>query len=289
MNHSVSARRGYVHGLFRIFHLTDIPCQEIPLHFHDFRKMVILLQGNIFYDIEGRRYPLEAGDLVLVDAGELHRPVLSTDPGSTYERIIIYFSDEYLNSHADAGLDQCFRLLKQGLPPVIRGRSLPEDLQTRLIPGLAESIPDNPAAEQLMQRCRLTELLLQLNLSLTDRQSAFRDPVTRNPAVQQLMLYLTEHLTDSLNIEDAARLVHLDRSYLMHVFKAETGSSIMSYVTEKRLFLAQNMLLQGIPACDVCYRSGFTNYTSFYRAYRNRYGCSPRSGLRAAAIDPGLE
>lgn len=280
MNSPMYSRRGYVSGLFRIFHLSDIPSQEIPLHFHDFRKIVILLRGTHFYDVEGKRYLLEPGDIVLVEAGELHRPVLPADGIGEYERIIIYFSPEFFAEHKEAKLDACFRLRHSGASPVIRGRFLPSELLSRMIPALTESL-DDPMANALLERCHLTEFLLHLNHALSNRTPRFREPAARNPAVQTLMKYLNEHLTEEIDIAAAADVVHLDRSYLMHIFKAETGSSILGYVTEKRLFLAQSLLLAGSSPTEACYKSGFTNYTSFYRAYKNRYGTSPRGGIGA--------
>ena len=40
------------------------------------------------YCIEGRSYELKEHDIVLVNAGEVHKPILNDD--SIYERIIIY-------------------------------------------------------------------------------------------------------------------------------------------------------------------------------------------------------
>ena len=61
------------------------------------------------------------------------------------------------------------------------------------------------------------------------------------------MEYIHQNLTrDDLNTDQIAESVFLNRSYVMHLFKAETGYTIGSYITEKRLFLARGYLAEGL-------------------------------------------
>ena len=72
----------------------------------------------------------------------------------------------------------------------------------------------------------------------------------------------------------------LNRSYLMHLFRDETGYTIGKYITEKRLYLANHAIEQGVSVTDACYQSGFRNYTTFYQAYRNKYHKSPKQARK---------
>lgn len=273
-------RKGYVEGLFKIFHLNDLPREEIGIHYHDFRKMVLLLEGNLFYDIEGSRYELKAGDMVLVDAGELHRPVLLSGPDTHYERIVIYFSDLFFDKYREAELDACYQRIRHGAPHVLAFGTTDPILQPGDLAELTGQFAGQEAVRNLMQECHLVRLLLKVNEMLKRKGIGYAEPITRNSSVRRVMQYLSEHLTEEIDIRQTAAYIHLDPSYLMHLFKAETGSSIMGYVTEKRLFLAQSLIRDGMPAMTAGERSGFGNYSSFYRAYRKRYGCSPGSGVR---------
>ena len=61
----------------------------------------------------------------------------------------------------------------------------------------------------------------------------------------------------------------------MHTFKKETGCTIGSYITTKRLLLARDMIRDGSSvsaACDAC---GFGSYSSFIRAYRKQFHSTP--------------
>ena len=77
-------RQGFLKEDFRLFHLKDkvSPCYEF--HYHDFLKIMVLLEGKVNYVIEGRSYSLHPFDIVLVGRGQIHRP--EVDPGQPYER-----------------------------------------------------------------------------------------------------------------------------------------------------------------------------------------------------------
>ena len=68
---------GYLTSSFKLFHLKDQNKKEFSYHYHDFHKILILLNGDITYCIEGRSYQLAPNDIVLVHAGEVHRPIIS--------------------------------------------------------------------------------------------------------------------------------------------------------------------------------------------------------------------
>ena len=101
-------KTGYLHHDFKIFHLTDHEMSTYDFHYHDFHKLLFFLSGNVTYCIEGKSYQLTPGDLVLVRAGEVHRPVIhDTTP---YERMIIYVSPDFAVASSDkmVSLNQCF-------------------------------------------------------------------------------------------------------------------------------------------------------------------------------------
>ena len=91
------AKTGYLTESFKIFHLKDEHKLNIDFHYHDFHKILIHLRGNVSYCIEGRSYDLKENDIVLVNAGEVHKPILNDD--SIYERIIIYISKNFANEN----------------------------------------------------------------------------------------------------------------------------------------------------------------------------------------------
>ena len=60
-------KQGYLEGDFHLFHIKDRLQRTYNFHYHDFLKILVHLEGNVIYTIEGRSYSLCPGDIVLVD------------------------------------------------------------------------------------------------------------------------------------------------------------------------------------------------------------------------------
>ena len=101
-------KRGYLLEDFRLFHLRDARGVKTEYHYHEFCKLLLLLSGSGSYTVEGLRYPLSPGDLVLLNSHCVHR--CEFDPGRPYERVILYISPDLLHreSTEDCRLEDCF-------------------------------------------------------------------------------------------------------------------------------------------------------------------------------------
>ncbi len=110
---------GYLTTDFKMFHLKDEEMRSFHYHYHDFHKILILLNGDVTYCIEGRSYDLKKNDIVLVHAGEVHKPVIHSD--AVYDRIIIYVSPDFLTSYrdSDSDLSLCFQKAVLMISPLV--------------------------------------------------------------------------------------------------------------------------------------------------------------------------
>ena len=94
------------------------------------------------------------------------------------------------------------------------------------------------------------------------------------------MHYINGHLTDHLDIDTLAGIFYISKYYMMRLFKAETGYTIGSYITYRRLLFARELILDGMPITEACFASGFRDYSTFSRAYKSEFSEAPRSLLR---------
>lgn len=274
--------RGYLKESFQIFHLSEPLQKEVPFHYHEFLKIFILIHGNISYIVEGKEYDLHPYDIVLIDAGEIHRPVLHDENG--YERIIIYVSQDFLSSYSQENLQKCFQKEQKRASHVIRYSSDKPSFASHRLMEMTASACQNIYAGKLLQKCRLLEFLILLNDAIIHQKNLYAAPTSQNENILKILRYINSNLTQNLTISQIADAVHLNRSYLMHKFKEETGYTVKEFITEKRLFLAGNYIKNGVPLTEACYRSGFSNYSSFYRAYIEKYGHSPKEQKSHASM-----
>jgi AraC-like DNA-binding protein len=84
------------------------------------------------------------------------------------------------------------------------------------------------------------------------------------------------------DIAQLAGMVGLSSSRLSHLFKRDTGRDLRSFLTERRLQAAAQMLLRDATSVKVVsYSVGYRHPASFVRAFRKRFGAAPKK-FRAA-------
>ncbi len=95
--------------------------------------------------------------------------------------------------------------------------------------------------------------------------------------VRAIIEYLGERLAEPLSLDDLSNRFFISKNQLNRVFRQATGTTVGNYISHKRIALAQQLMLKGIPASEAALRVGFGDYSSFYRAYRRLNGSSPAS------------
>jgi AraC-like DNA-binding protein len=96
-----------------------------------------------------------------------------------------------------------------------------------------------------------------------------------NEQQNQILDYISKHLSQDLSIEKLAKQMNLSPSGITHNFKKEMGISVHQYITQRRMTYAQNLLRAGEKASNIYTDCGYKNYSSFYKAYISFYGHPP--------------
>ncbi len=277
-------RRGYLLDNYRLFHLNDAQGTKPDYHYHEFCKILLLCSGSGGYMVEGLRYSLEPGDIVLVGSHCVHRPEF--EPGTPYERIIIYISPEFLRlqSADDCDLSGCFS--------GARGHVLrPDSSARKKLFDLAFRLEKETSAESYGRQILCNSLILQLIVEIgrqLSRSGTSPDPVLPgNGRIQDILRYIDSHLGEDLTIDYLARQFYISKFHMMRLFRRETGQSIHSYLSDRRLLMARDMIRSGMSATESCFRAGFRSYSSFTRAYAKRFGTTPTG--RGAGLGESYE
>lgn len=271
-------KRGYLNQNFRIFHPSDSNPREFSYHYHDFYKILIFLKGDVTYCIEGKSYELEPFDIVLVNDGEVHRPIVKST--GIYERIIIYISPEFLKAsgRGDANLALCFERARQEQSNVLRMPTVKNSKLYQVLLELESSMNDFAFAGELYQEILFLEFMVQLNRAALNDDLSFMDTNEANDKILSVLAYINGHLTEELSIDFLADRFFINKYYLMHSFKKETGYTIGNYLALKRLRYARELIRGGMPVTAACFECGFKNYSTFSRAYKKNFGEAPVRG-----------
>ena len=220
--------RGYLLDDYRLFHLSEPQKGPIDYHFHEFCKLLLLRSGSGGYWIEGQRYNLQPGDVVLIGSHCVHRPDFEAD--APYERIIIYISPDFLRrqSSADCDLEAVFSG-KRG--HILR---LEEGAWRRLF-RLASRLEGELSGEEygrvILSNGMLLRLIVEIGRELESHTAVEPGPMTpRNQRVVEMLRYIEAHLAEDISIDLLANRFYISKYHMMRLFRQETGQSIHDYL-----------------------------------------------------------
>jgi AraC-like DNA-binding protein len=87
-------------------------------------------------------------------------------------------------------------------------------------------------------------------------------------AMNRVLAYIRENLTEDLREDDIARLSGQSPSAFSRSFRRHTGMTFVQYINRMRINLACHMLLNAdLSITDICYQVGFNNMSNFNRQF----------------------
>lgn len=267
--------RGYLNEDYRLFHLRDSRALKLDYHYHEFDKLVLQLGGRAAYHIEGRRYPLQPMDVLLVSRGVIHLPAV--DPGEVYERMVLWISRDFLArfSGEEADLSACFTRAAERGVHLFRPRGEDRGRYRDLFGRVEEAGSEDAFGARLLADTCVLQLMVALNRDFPAAEAA-EGAYRFDPKMEEVTHYIRDHLGDELTIDRLSGVFYLSRYYLMHRFKEVYGCTVHQYIRQKRLQQAAGQIRRGVPILKAAEDAGFGDYSVFLRAFRRAYGRSPR-------------
>ncbi len=265
-------QKGYLDQDFKFFHIKNYEKLDIPYHYHDFHKIVLILSGKTKYYIEGREYELLPFDFVIVNRFLIHKPKVVEE--DIYDRIILYLSNDFLEKY---GLLDAFNKSKEIGSNVVR---LPGDVSASIFEQFLQIEEDikkqkDEYAGELITRIDILKALISFNKACIAEDFGFKPEARYNRKVIEIINYINDNLGKDLSIDLLADIFYMSKYHMMRIFKNETGYSIHQYISEKRILLSRNLIISGMPATSACLECGFKDYSSFSRAFKNQLGMLP--------------
>jgi AraC-like DNA-binding protein/uncharacterized cupin superfamily protein len=242
-------------------------------HIHDHYEIFLFLGGTVNGFVDQYSYPLQRGDVLLFNNHEIHKIInLTQEP---YERLTIHFKAPlvYPFCTVSTNLLACFQNRQPGEHNLARMDEpvLAEymSLASRLI-----AVQQNPQyGSDVLALTYLIQILVLVNELYSRTRSAVPSLISSH--IQSAMSYIDNHLQQNLSLEHIAGELKVDKYYLSHLFKEQTGGTIYRYVLLKKITLAKQLLTAGNSVSDTCYLAGFNDYANFIRTFKNFTGTPP--------------
>jgi len=99
----------------------------------------------------------------------------------------------------------------------------------------------------------------------------------RSTHIRQAILYIQNHFTENIRLEDVARIAGYSPNYFNSQFKSHTGVSFKQFLNDLRFSFARKLLLfTDIPISQVCSECGYRDISVFSAEFKQKYGLSPK-------------
>lgn len=247
---------------------------NFQFHSHNFYEILCCRNTcNAEYLVRTERYKLQKGDIIFVPPGISHRPLLPEQLQEPYVRDVIWISDEFVQMLTLTTPDIASNRLND--PFLFRTAGTSWEFICELIrDGVKEAEAANFGWSSLVA-ANTIEILIQLI------RARLETPVNPMKAekpelLDQVLTYVEEHLTEKISLADIARQFYVSESTIGQTFRKKMGISFYRCVTQRRLISAKKLIESGVGLESTAELVGFSDYSSFFRAFKHEYGISPR-------------
>ena len=234
-----------------------------PSMFHNFYEIYFLINGEVEFICGSIRKNLKPFDIVVIPAGEYHQFISKSHD---YERCVLNVEPDLLS---DKILKEAF-----GNKRILR---LNENhrIMKHLLYLKELSQTENDDDFKTIVEAVATDIVFLIKKT---EDSAIFEEIGLQRLSVEVMKYINAHYRENINLNKLADVFFVSVSTICHYFKEDFGVSIKQYILEKQMNEANYLISNGHRTQEVSALLGFENYSTFFRAYKKRFGFSPKEG-----------
>jgi AraC-like DNA-binding protein/mannose-6-phosphate isomerase-like protein (cupin superfamily) len=261
------------------YHASGIRSSTLrAFHSHPFYEIYYFHGGKCNYLIGDRIYVLQPGDMILMHGMTLHRPHVL--PGEPYVRTTVHFEPAYIEGLVQNGfhtnVTEPFRELRNHLLPM-RGalRDEVEYIYQRMDHFYNQR--QHPPAYDRFQLAFLDLLMLIHECCRSPLEAQHDLPSDKERHVQNIVSFIEQHYQADVDLKLLEEELHLSKYYLTRIFKEVTGTTIFTYLFQRRINEAKVRFLIDSTASvsDIAYDVGFKHPAHFSRVFKAQVGMPP--------------
>ena len=255
----------HIHNIRKTFH--------IPVHWHDEVEIIYVKKGTLRIFIEGNVYEGSAGEIYLVNPGELHYMEVDTVAADYYT---LLFSVDFISSRGQDVLEmEIIEPLRE------QKKQLKQDLNSihcaeRIAPFLCRLIELNEEKIGVYQ-LRTKGILIELISEFAEAECFYEPDFRKKSNLQRDMIsYIQEHFTEKLTLKMLSDEFHLSEKYISRYFKEQFSISFMQYVEHLRMERAKKLLRETERSItEIALASGYPSVNFFIRSFKEENEVTP--------------
>ncbi len=230
------------------------------MHTHSCAEIFFVTGGHGHIRIQQERFPVAVNDLIFINTNIPHTETSSMDSPMQY--IVL-------------GVDGLEALTGISGYTLLHLHGEREEFLSCLHLILQEARDRQPGCSVVCQN--LLEIILLRLLRREDFSLTAPPDGTRSSRECELVRrYIDNHFKENLDLSQLAALAHINKYYLVHVFKREYGVSPINYLISQRIQESKYLLEDtNHSLAQISHMLGFSSPSYFSQSFRRMEGVSP--------------
>ena len=246
-------------------------------HLHaDFWELTVVTDGSGTAITEKVPTRLEKGDIYLSFPHEIHRIEADTANPLKYD----FFAFQTENQQLRNALEELARQHRSPTSRIFHSEHI-----RPLIEGAIAELYENQVFSSELLELILKQVPIHVlrAFSATAPKAPYPSDTHAKILSYQIMHYIDTHIRTLNNLRELSEALGYSYKYLSAFFKQQTDQTLSDYLSERRLELAKRLLTEnGGRVGEVAERLNYSSIYAFSRAFRARFGLSPREYYRTA-------
>ena len=247
------------------------------MHIHDCCEVFLCLSNSQEFLIGDSMFSANRNDMLVVNQFEIHK--LLEKQGAFCERYVFKLHPRFLllNSTSSTDLSACF----YDRVNFKRQVSLTNEQAMELIDIFNSFKKSDELGDDIISNLNAIKAVVLINrYLLSSKGGDAESSYTSNAVVESVVSYINDNLFSNINLDELSRKHFISKNHLCRIFKKHTGTTVVNYITLRRIAEAKKFLNDGFDVKDTCEKCGFNDYSHFIRTFKNIVGVPPKQYIK---------
>lgn len=235
------------------------------VHFHKNLQFLFLKKGQITLQIGGENHEVKQGQIVFVDSLESHS--FSPEKIEGYLLVLgIWYVDAFKTIFSDKRLPRI-------MGDKVKNEQIFEFIE-KWFGSFSQVESDEFCYDIFLKSNQLFKMLK--NVYGVVRKSE----VLSDVAISSILAFVNDHFQENITIKEIALKLGYAKEYCSQIFNKYMGESFRKYLNRKRIEKFQQLFSlkkDETTIAEISKECGFDCQATFYRAYRQIYGKTPKN------------
>lgn len=261
------------------------PGMNNKFHYHPEAELIYFIKGKGAQFIGDSISEFKSGDLVLVGANLPHywrfdEDFTTIDPENYADFKVVHFSEKFLGEYFLNMPEN--KLIKDILDKAKRGIRI-EGANKKKVTQMLDYMLETEGTDRIIYMIQALQEIAKCD------QSEFLSSIGYSPAkeemnndrIQDIYDYTFANFRNRIELKEIADVARISPNSFCRYFKSFTQKTYSQFLTEIKVGQACKLLIDNrLNIKQICYESGFNNFTSFHKCFKGITGKSPLSYQR---------